>query len=162
MSEDTVKFSDVELSLAQLANIDLSEVKEKRFAPLPRLTGVFVVDGEKAPEVAKMGEKAGVAFSCKLEEVLSLKEMADGATPEELLGRVHRETFFLGDDEAFGYLVAFLNDIGVGGKGKLSELLMASVGKRFQASIGHRKNPNDTDRPYINFIRDKGKIVALG
>lgn len=167
MSDEAAKvlFADSIISLEQLANIDLSNVAEKRFTRTPAGTFQFVIDAENMPKLEKMGDgekaKAGIAFFCKIEAVMAVKDTTEVSDPASLLGKMHRETFFLGSDDDFGYLVAFLHDIGVEGKGTLPQILAQSVGKRFQASVVHRKNPNDTDRPYVNLNRDKGKIISL-
>jgi len=164
--DESMEMLDLEgdgmVSLAELAGLDFSEVAEQRQFAFPQ--GVYsweiiTDDTHEIPKVKKVGETGAVAFGLKCTNVLSIKEGGDFAgKPEDLLGKIHRETFFFKDLRSLGYIKAFLIDIGVAAKeGKLPVILASSVGTKFSAPIVHRPNKDNKDVVYVNINR--GKII---
>lgn len=171
MSEDNTADLMVELegssvSLSQLAGSDFTEIVEQRFSNLPAGGYVFDVSVEKPPHLEAVDSKgkkkpAGI-FTFTVADCTGLKfptETPEG--PLSLIGRSHRETFFINDDKSIGYMKAFVKDIGVDNTGSMGGLpghagfLDRCAGIRFAALIGHRKDPNDSDKVYVNIVRDK-------
>ena len=157
---DMVKIDDDNISLAELAGISMDDVAEKRGESLPKGHYVFEVEGgENTPKLAKIGEgdkaKAGVRFACKVIDVIDVNDPEFTAANDSLIGKIHNETLFLTATEGLGYLKAFVKDIGAPYSSKLGDLLSGCAGVRFQAPIGKRKNPNDTDQVYTNIVRGK-------
>jgi len=181
MSQEGVKPEDMviieggeEISLADLAGVDLEGIAEQRFSSLPRGVYVLEVSSEKPPHFGtienKEGKKKAAAiFTQTVLDVLALADNNDApeGDPTKLIGREHRETFFVSDQKSIGYIKAFVKDIGgqadkgpLGGVAGKPGILDACAGIRFQAPIGHRKDPNDADKIYVNIVRNK--IKPLG
>ncbi len=157
---DTVKLDDENISLAELAGLSMDDVAEKRGESLPKGHYVFEVQGgDDTPKLAKIGEgdkaKAGVRFVCKVIDVIDVNDPEFKEAPDSLIGKVHFETMFLSSVDSLGYLKAFVKDIGAPYSSKLSDLLAGCALVRFQAPIGKRKNPNDTDQVFTNIVRGK-------
>jgi hypothetical protein len=164
------------ISLAELAGEDMTSVAESRFSALPDGIYLFEVLGDPAPhlEVIETGQgndkkkKPAAVIEFQILDVLGLNhpsEVPEG--PESLIGRKHRETFFISDLKGVGYLKAFVADIGQNNSGAMGGLpgkegyLTRLPGVRFQAPIKHRENKNDADKVYVNISRDKKKILPL-
>ena len=169
--DDEHEFIEVEgqqVSLADLAGFDLEGVAEKRFMQFP--IGIFLWEVIAEPEPPKLTKfstgGAGWVFNCKCLAVMGVKDNADcpNGNPLELIGKIHRETFFLNKEnvaDSMGYVKAFLVDIGVPAqKGALSQHCLNSVGLKFQAAIQHTKKRDDKDAPpFVGFNRAQGKII---
>jgi hypothetical protein len=157
---EMVQIGGETVSLAELAGIDFSQVAEKRSVRFPVGTFIWEVTADpEVPKLKKLGDKPAIGFNLKCINALAIKDPSYKA--EELIGQSHRETFFISSLEDFGYVKAFLNDIGVNAaQGNPLPLLEKSVGMKFMASITHTPNKNDKDAPpYVNINREKGKIV---
>lgn len=157
-----VELGGEQVSLADLAGLDLDTFQEKRVITFP--VGVFqweIMGDPSPPKLQSMKGTLGVPFSLKcvgIVDVKNVKDCPDG-DPTKLVGQNHRETFFISAMEDFGWLKAFLIDAGLGGKGNIPALLAGSVGTRFQAPIVHTPNRKNSDAPpYVNLDRSQGKI----
>lgn len=151
------------VTLGDLAGLNLDEVSEKRFEALPKMIGVF--EAEKAwLGVFGEGDKAkgGVGFKCKVLEVLSVNDPDFKGSNDELVGKIHNQTFFITTLDSVGYIKAFFKDIGAPYDSNFTNMLMKAAGTRFQAPIGKRKNPNDTDQVFTQIVQNKVKPVAGG
>lgn len=164
MSEiEMVQISGETTTLSELAGMDFSMVREKRTFSFPVGHFIFqIVDEPEPPKLKKLGDGPAVSFNCKCINVIALKE-GSGLAPEDIVGAVHRETFFISTIEDIGFIKAFLSDIacpGAVGAFNPLPLLEKSVGLKFAAPIIHTPNRKDKDRPpYININREKGKII---
>lgn len=166
--EDAVEFAEIggkQVSLADLAGLDLSETSEKRGSTIPAGTYIFevVMDADgKGPGFRKLGDKVAAVFPMKVLEVLVLKDKADAPNgdPTALIGKMHRESLFFTNDDSLEYLTAFFVDMGVGKKGSVKSLFAQSVGKRFQGNIQTRKDKNDDTKIYHSLDRNQGKIIS--
>lgn len=160
---EMVQIGGETISLAELAGYDFSAVPEKRTFSFPPGHFLWQVSAEpNPPKLQKMGDGPAIAFNLKCLNVLAMKkDGTGGVTPEECVGQMHRETFFIRTIEDFGWVKAFLVDIGVM-KPTDNPLvfLEKSVDAKFAAWIIHTPNRNDKDaKPYININREKGKII---
>lgn len=149
------------VTLGDLAGLNLDEVQEKRFEALPKMIGNFEV------EIAHLGvfgegdkAKGGVGFKCKVMEVLSVNDPEYKGSNDELVGKIHNETFFITTLDSVGYIKAFFKDIGAPYDPNFKNMLAKAATTRFQASIGKRKDPNDTDKVYTQIVRNKVKPLA--
>lgn len=160
---EMVQLGGETVSLSDLAGIDFANIKEKRAFAFP--VGIFVwqVSAEpEPPKLKKLGEGPAIVFNLKCLNVIEMSEKAKlEFKPEDLVGQVHRETFFLSSLEDLGFVKAFLSDIGVPAqKGGVPQLLTASVDVKFAGAITHTPNRKDKDLPpYVNINRAKGKII---
>lgn len=152
------------VTLADLTGVSLDDVKELRGESFPKGNFIWEVDGEKPPHLAVIGEgdkaKGAAVFRAKCLEVITVDDKDFTGDVNGLVGKVHQETFFLTTVESLGYLKAFMKDIGAPYNPNVKALLEGSVGTRFQAPIGKRKDRNDEDKIYTNLIRNKLKPLG--
>jgi hypothetical protein len=160
----TFKLEGVEVTLADLAGINLDEVKELRGEAFPKGVYIWEVDSEKPPHLTVVGEgdkaKGAAVFRAKCLDVLTVSDPEFTGDNSTLIGKVHQETFFLTNPESLGYLKAFMKDIGAPYSPNVVTLLSGSVGTRFQAPIGKRKDKDDADKVYTNLVRNKLKPLG--
>ena len=158
---EMVQLGSETVSLAELAGIDFSHVKEQRTFVFPVGHYLWQVSSEpEPPKLKKLGDGAAIAFHLKCLNVLGLKEGGE-LKPDDLVGQVHRETFFISKLEDYGFVKAFMVDIGVPAQsGTPNDLGLACVDRKFAAPIIHTTNRKDKDAPpYVNINRAKGKII---
>lgn len=169
----TLLIDGQEVSLAQLAGIELDTIAEQRGGGLPMGLYDFEVlggDDEPALKLIETGagttlvKKVALVFPCKVINVHGLKNNADApnGNPAELIGKKHQESFFdpFRDEVSLGYVKSFLKDIGaLLAKQSIRAMWEASPGLRFTSPISHRVDKYDTDKVYTQFAR--GKIKAL-
>lgn len=161
--EDNKKFmlDGTEVTLADLTGVSLDDVKEMRGEAFAKGVFVWQVDGETPPKLDVIGEGAKakgaaiITFECL--EVITVDTKDYDGDVNALVGKKHRETFFLSTVESLGYLKAFMKDIGAPYNPNVKLLLEGSVGTRFQAPIGKRKDKDDADKIYTNIVRNKIK-----
>lgn len=157
---EMVQIGNETISLAELAGYDLSGVPEKRTFSFPQGHFIWEVSAEpQPPKLLKMGDGPAIVFNIKCLNVIALK--GQDVKPEECVGQQHRETFFIRSVEDFGWVKAFLVDIGaMKPTDNPLAFLEPSVGLKFAAWIVHTPNRQDKDaKPYININREKGKII---
>lgn len=162
----TVKFEDEQISLADLAGLNLDDVAAKRGESLPKSVLSFeVMGGEDMPDLKVLGDgekaKPGAVFKFKVIDVVGVTDPEFTGNPTDLIGKVHTETKFLTTTENLGYCKGLIIDLGGSGKGTLKEQLNNLAGLRFTAPIGKRKDPNDTDKIYTNIVQGKIKKIAV-
>lgn len=153
-----------EVSLADLANINMDEVEEVRFQILPKMSGIFEITKMELTvrNTANSGEKPVLAGEFKVLEVISCLD--DDIDEASLPGREHRQAWFIGVGDSpdpvkdIGRWKAFLADAGFQSAGqKLNAICDACVGHQFISAINHRKDPNDKDKTYASFDGNKTK-----
>lgn len=154
----------VQMTLAEIAGISLDGVKELRGEAFPKGVFQWEVDSENPPSLGVIGEgdkaKGGVIVQLKCIDVVTVNDpefAASGQSNDSLIGKIHRETFFLSTAESLGYLKAFFADIGAPYDPDMLVMLPNSAGTRFQAPIGKRKSKDDADVVYTNIVRGKIK-----
>lgn len=149
------------VTLADLAGLDISDVEAKRFFRAPK--GVYVWEicmdeqDNLPPGVRAINGKAAMVMPLKIINVIALKDPDYSGTGTDLIGKIHRETQFITQEESLKYIKAFLQDIGLSGNGRLNDLLAGAVGLKFQAPIAHQVDKNDTSKVYSRI--DQGKII---
>jgi len=158
MSENTVMIGETEISLDELAGVDLSDVKEVRSSVTP--AGKFhwrVVDAKlEAREATNKEDPQGpkinkptITFELKSQNCFSLVD-AD-LEPEDYIDITHRETFWLNDlKKDLGRVKAFLVDMGIDGNKALTDLLDESHGQEFVSDITNVKSKDNPDFVYAN------------
>ncbi len=150
-----------EMTLAQIAGLDMTGVKEFRFENLP--VGAFLGRLEKfdfAQRERKDKPKLWVATFTF--EVLDVKALVDaGVDAAPLLGKKHNEGFKLESEEDFGRLKAFFLDIGTTGSGTIMELGKQKIGTDYVFTIGHRKDKQNADIVYANIRKIQEQPTAL-
>jgi len=153
MSEDldtmvNLTGSESQVSLADIAGIDMTDVKEVRFENLP--IGSYEFKSEPG-ELSSIGEgedaKALIRFPLIVTAVYAVSEGVDAAI---IVGKKHSQGFQIKTMEDLGRAKAFLVDAGFKGTGQLQELLTAFEGHVFRANIKHTRDKNDKDRIFAN------------
>lgn len=158
MDEDTEGFS-----LADLADIDVSEIAEIRFEQLPNGSYGWEVANADLHEDTKDGERRYKAeFELKVVEVNAVLEQ--GVDKESLIGKTHTERFFIkpADEQAeveksIGRIRAFIADIGMDNKGKLGDIVRGAKGHTFPGKIVKKKDKNDPTVEYARLKLDPKK-----
>lgn len=152
------------VSLADLAGLDMDTVVEKRGESFPKGDFTWEIDTEDAPKLVVIGEgekaRGAVQFVAKCLDVVRITDPEFSGDQNALIGKKHREAFFITTLESVGYIKAFFKDIGAPYNKDFNILLSGSAGTRFNAPIGKRKDPNDTDKVYTQIVRNKVKPLA--
>lgn len=141
-------------SLADLADIDVSDIEEIRFVAIPQGVYDFEVTGADLHEDEKDGERRfKVEFELKILEAHAILE--PGVDKESIVGKLHKERFYIKPNEdeqkvreSIGRVRAFITDIGQDSSGKLGEIVRNAKGHTFKASIVNRRNKDDPTNPF--------------
>jgi len=160
MSEENanVMIGEVEVSLADLAGVDMSDVQEVRSSVIP--AGKFhfrIKDSEmkavestnkEDPQGAKIN-KPVIRFELEAQNCFSLVD--DTLDPEDHINDKHYETFWINDlKKDLGRVKAFLVDIGIDGNKPLNDLLAEAHGMEFVGDITHSKKKDNPDEFWVN------------
>lgn len=148
---------ETEVSLTDIASIDMSQVEEVRFENRPAGMYHMKVIDAKVTALGKEKPTPAVVIECEVQNCMSL---VDGSDTAAQIGKTHRETFFMKDGDGIGRLKAFLVDTGFQGTGSMKDVLDAFHGHEFDGIIKHKVDKNDTDRVYVNFAPGKVKPHA--
>lgn len=159
-----VEFDGQQVSLADLAGIDMSDLGEARFSNIPKGVFKFVfLDGQKAPAFHKLGDsKFGAVFFCKVLDVLGLVDKNDAPDGDatKLIGKEYRETQFISSQESFKYLNAFITDLGGAKTGSYADKFASLVGIEFTCPISYRKDKNDSSKEYPQMVVAKARVLS--
>lgn len=149
-------------SLADLADLDVSDIDEVRYVSIP--AGVYDFEMAEADfhEDSKDGEaRYKIEFRLKILEVKSVIEA--GVNKEDFVGKEHTERFFIKPAEdaekiqaAIGRVRAFITDIGMDSEGKLGDIVRNTKGHTFTAKIIKQKDRNDKSIEYARLRLEKG------
>lgn len=156
---------DQQLSLADIAGIDMDDVQEVRRFVFPTALCQWKCDKAELKLFGKEGEQNfAVTFDLVCEDVLSVADK--NVNTDALVGKKHTEfaPFNKTDPvETIGRAKAFMSDAGFKGKGKLGEVLEQFAGTRFGAKINQFAMRNDTDRKgaSIGLMLGDWRIVPL-
>jgi hypothetical protein len=154
---------DEGVTLADLANLDMENVTEKRGAgPFPR--GKFVFEVAEGKLDTFDGEIDGIKKKIPCAKLsLSVHSIIAVLDPEKDTEEGHKAIkerkfpLFIGIKklEDTGRVKALMVDAGYKGVGKLQVLLDGFKGTRFIGEVKHKKNKDDPDNPYVNLDMDK-------
>lgn len=150
-------------SLADIADIDVSEIAEVRFEQIPAGSYDWEVTEASLGEDEKDGERRFKAeFDLKILEVKAVLEQ--GVDKESLVGKTFTERYFIKPTEpqeeiekAIGRIRAFIADIGLDNKGKLGDIVRSAKGHTFPGKITKRKDKNDPSVSYARLKLDPAK-----
>jgi hypothetical protein len=150
-------------SLADFADVDVSDIEEVRFQTLPAGAFEFEITDADLAEDDKDGERRfKVEVELKILEVKAVLET--GVDKESLVGKKRTERFFIkpGDTEenvkhAIGRVRAFVTDVGMDSKGKLGDIVRNLKGHTFAAKIIKQKDRHDRTREYARLQLDAKK-----
>jgi hypothetical protein len=149
------------LSLAQIAGINLDDIKAVRFENLP--VGAYDMKVIEAT-LDNVGKDENPAAVVKHSVVAVHGLMLDAGDNEAAyVGKEHTERFLLRDVTELGRFKAYLEDCNAPKKsGALQDTLAALVNHTFPAKIAHRTDKNDKSIVYarLSFTKDKAKKAA--
>ena len=149
-------------SLADLADLDVSDIEEVRFVSLPAGIYDFEVTNADFHEDTKDGEtRFKIEFALKIIEVKSIME--SGKNPDDFVGKEHTERFFVKPTDeqekvlkAIGRVRAFITDMGGDSEGKLGDIVRNQKGHTFTGKIVKQKDRNDPSVEYARLRLEKG------
>ena len=165
MSEQDDLMLDVggeQVSLADIAGVNMDDVAEVRGTTFPAGAFKFVVEEAKLAVVGQAEKKkAGIQFKFKCSDVMTLVD--SNKVAEDVIGKFHVETCFLTDPmEGLGRAKAFMADTGYKGSGTLQQLLEGFAGHEFKSVITNRPDKNDKDLIYANIGLNIGRWKVAG
>lgn len=151
---------DQEFSLADLSDLDVSEIEEIRFEQLP--AGIYTFRGANADlgEGTNRDDEKIFYFEGNFEVVEVKQLLESGVDPESIVGKTHRERRTIERTEpetGIGRIRAFVSDAGLDSRGKLGEVVKRLVGHEFAAKIVKRKNKDDPSIEYANIQFERKK-----
>ena len=156
-----------EFSLADLADIDVSDIEEVRFENLP--PGVYefeVTSAELSEKLNRDQEKRFLAsFEFKIMAVKSV--LKSGIDKEGLVGKVHKEQLYINPADtpedvkkAIGRIRAFVADLGCNSEGKLGDIVTNTKGTSFTSKIVEQKDKSDSSIIYARLRLEPAKKKA--
>lgn len=175
MSNDDLNLDEIivsvgenqELSLADLANVDLEGIAEKRsgglgagiftFEVVGINMGSFTIDDDDSETGER--EVAAIQIPLKVREVHALKDRE--IDPASLIGEKHMHQIPIFQEDSLGFYVAFLNDIGYVGEKKINVAKTQAVGTCFKAPIQRIRKKNDRDTTFARLDDRKIKPIAV-
>jgi hypothetical protein len=148
-------------SLADLADIDLTDIAEVRFESLAKGTYEFEVAESNLVSDARDGERR-----FKIEVTLKILEMLSSIEPgvnlDAMAGKTHTERFFFYPDrseeeglKAIGRVKAFIADIGGSLDGKFGDIVRDIKGTQFRGRIEQKPDRNDPSVSYARLRLEK-------
>lgn len=162
-SNNLVKIGEEEISLMDLAGLNIDEIQEYRGFTMPMGVYRLKVTGGGLDSIETTDKKTQAKVNkpiWKLEvEVLDVIAIADPEIePDSLIGQKYTESYFISDlAKDVGAIVAFCHDAGMT-SASIGDLVTTNMGHEFVAKIKQTANKNDPDRPYTNFSRKKGDV----
>lgn len=158
-----------QISLADLAGMDMSGIKEVRFTSAPagkyhwliKLSELTTqeVDKEKGDSNSGKIKVPCIRFEMEAVNVFALTE--PDLNLEDYIGQKINQQFNIRNEDALGRAIAFLNDIGVGQTAPLGELINAAHGMEFISDVKKTKNKDNPDIVYSNLDNVMSLAVAV-
>ncbi len=151
-------------TLAQITDVNMDDVAEVRGFNAP--AGHYHFRGKDAQFAKRKVDNKDtlvIVVECEIKECKELHDPTvqnKEATMAGLVGKVHRETFFIKTADDLGRLKAFFVDTGFKpGPMKLADYMRSWIGTEFFAPISVKADKNDKDRFFhnINF----GKVTPF-
>lgn len=145
------------MTLAELTGINTEGMEAKRAGEiLPRLYGIFECIKAEIKENKGTDGKVKNFQAASEWKLLGVKTLLDkGVDEATLIGKLHFENRFITNVDGIKYALGFLEDVGIKERGGLGQLWGAQTGRRVEAVIAHRKNPDDTDKVYSSMTKIK-------
>lgn len=169
MSEDQkivmqINGEDAELSLAELAGLDMTDVVEVRSTITPaglyhwkiKDAKIEVVDVKDKEDPAITIPKPTVQFELEAQNCMALVD--DTLDVQDYVSEKFFKTIWISTKKDLGKVKAFLVDIGIDGNKTLDVLIQESHGMEFVAKVSHAKNKDNPDRPWVNM----DEVMSMG
>lgn len=145
-----------QLTLADIAGIDLNTVKELRFEVLPKIQGIFEVTECKLEMSNPFTDNKGVNYpngtpvinaDCTVREIENI--IGEDRPKEEFIGKVQKQSWMIKEVEELGRFKAFCVDAGVqfdpNAAIAVKELVDGVKGLQFPGQIKHRPDKQDPE-----------------
>ncbi len=155
-------------SLADLIDLDVSEIAEVRFSTLSQ--GVYEFEVTSASLDEDTDKDGNRRFKAEIElKVIGVKAVLDaGVDKEALIGKMHKERMFVQTIvpesqalEQIGRIRAFVSDVGMDSKGKLGAIVANLKGHTFTAPIAEQTDKHDKSIRYARLrLEDSSKRKA--
>jgi hypothetical protein len=150
-------------SLADLADIDVTEIEEVRFIDLPAGSYGFEVGNADLEEFEFEGERRFRAvFPLKIVEVKAVLE--PNVDKEALIGKEHTEKLQVNPNleqaevlKSIGRIRAMVADMGLPNEGKLGDIVRNAKGHIFTAKIIKQADKTDKTRSWARLRLDPAK-----
>lgn len=150
-------------SLADLADIDVSDIEEVRFQTIPAGSYGFEILESELEEYEKDGDrKFRAVVRMKINEVKAVLEA--GVDKDSLMGREHIERLTIDPtkeqadvQKAIGRIRAFVADVGMPNTGTLGEIVRGLKGHIFSAKIANKPDKDDKTIVYARLKLDPAK-----
>lgn len=165
MSDIEEQLDDMDgFSLAELADLDVSDIAEVRYINLPRGKFDFEVVESKLESYESDGlQYHRVEYTLKIIEVKSVLDRMTPEQKEQLVGKTHTERFRIDPrasiedtQKVIGRIRAFVTDIGLDSSGRVQDLVERPQGHTFTGKITKQKDRNDPTREYARLQLDQG------
>lgn len=166
--ETTMAGEGTEFSLADLIDLDVSDIAEVRFTTLsPGVYEFEVVEASLGEDTDKEGNrrfKAEVGL-----KVVGVKAVLEANVDKDsLLGKLHTERMFIKPtdpqaevEKQIGRVRAFVSDVGMESKGKLGAIVANLKGHIFTAPVAAQPDKNDKSITYARLrLEDSSKKKA--
>ena len=149
-----------DFSLADLADLDVSEVKEIRFETLPQGIYDFIVKNPKLDEGTDKEQNKIFIFTCDciIEEVVTVLD--PNVDKDSLVGKSYNQRQNIDPSDAetgIGRVRAFVSDVGADSTGKLGDIIARIDEQRFRGKITHSKDRTDPSIVYARLRFDNKK-----
>lgn len=153
-----------EFSLADLADLDVSDIAEIRFETLPQ--GVYELECIGAQLTEDTDKDNAKRFTAEFEiQILGVKAVLEaGVDKESLVGKKITEKQYINPgkpaedvQKAIGRIRAFVSDAGMDSSGKLGAIVSNMKNHRFVGKIIHQKDKDDKSRVYAKVKLDAKK-----
>lgn len=147
-----------DFALADLMDLDVSDIKEIRFETLPQGIYEFIVKNPKLDEGTNKDNEKIFIFTadCIIEEVVAVLD--SGVDKDGLVGKSYNQRQNIDPSDAetgIGRIRAFGTDIGIDSTGKLGAVVERMNEQRFRGKITHQKDRQDPSIVYARLRTDK-------
>ena len=145
-----------QVSLAELAGLNVDDVEEYRGAPFPKCIAQF----EVVSAAFDKGGQEGAEFPVVAAEfkVLGLRnaQLSEHQREADLVGSTFTQNFPIFGSKSLGKIKATIADSGLDVAGmSYGDMLGAWVGTKFECKIYHQKSKNDDDMVFARISTNK-------
>lgn len=155
------------MSLADIAGLDTDDVEELRSQALTAGLYVFEMQAGKLQDTTVKDDERRIKINIPLKVVEVQAITEKGVTEEEVMGKVHTESFFVDPADpgkGIGYAKGFIADAGASNSGNMGGVegaptgyLDALQGHRFVAKALKKKGNDGVWRTRIEIPKQKAK-----
>lgn len=144
-------YEEEDFSLATLAQVDMSQIKEASFEGLPVGLYDFTISEasyDKDNRNKDQERRPLITIKCTVTDAKITERLEEGVEPESFIGKVHTERFYLKPEnivEGLEFFTKFYRSCGVA-DAPMDQLLDSMVDFEFKGKITKRPNRLDPSR----------------